>query len=170
MTTRKTMTVALLAGCLGLAVRAETPDFIADTLRSDGVGYIDLGYKLKGATYPKTAKIGLDYSTADCAFGTPPGPVTTATMPAVFGCDKQAASDFLGVRYSSKSLAYIYHPGGNVKVRSGLTGDVSLRFDFLAPSAYWGTAEVTGFVMDAMRNMWFFGMTPPFSSRTPSAS
>ena len=42
---------------------AETPDFIAERLHSDGVGVIDLGVTYKMSAFPKTALVKMEYNT-----------------------------------------------------------------------------------------------------------
>jgi hypothetical protein len=111
------------------------PDAIADTLRSDGHGYINTGYSYHAAAYPKTARISLDFNTSDKAFGTPPGPTTESFQPALFGFQHSTLRTLF--RYDS-TIAQWWDDGGYKKVTSEISGDQTVMVDYINKKAAWG--------------------------------
>ena len=137
MTTSKTMAVALLASCLGLVVRAETPDFLAEMLRSDGAGYIDTGYKFKVSDYPKTKRIAMSFYCADWGRGTAPGPVITTTSPNLFG----EGSFYLGYNGGNKGNVVFAGDNHYVRTTADVVGDNVISVDFIEGTYTWGSTS-----------------------------
>ena len=143
MTTLKTMVLAICVGCLGVVVRAETPDFLADRLRSDAVGYVNLGYKYKVATLPQTSRMEFDFYSPDYGTGTKlGGPTSGVSSPALMG-----TSWPLYFRYNGHNKGEVVDNGtlkGQFLKGAGNIGNVSITFDFISKSGTWGTESYTG--------------------------
>ena len=141
---------------------ASMPDKILDSLRSDGAGYVDLGYKYHVTSYPKTSRIVCDFYDSYWGYGRTPGPVTAANPRGLFGYEDQSASRSIA-RWSSSKGEFVY----NGSSQSGWNGrlDSTVTIDYANARASWVYAEsgsdlyfedVTAPSLDAQRSYYLF--------------
>ena len=126
---------------LVLTLRAETgeiPDAIAASVRSDGHGYFDTGYKYRSGV---TSRISFDFFTADYAKGSQPGPIVDDPIRSLMGYQKAGSGNRTIVRYSEQSVQ-IWYENDYKTIYSGVNGgDMSFELDYGNNKIVWGDAE-----------------------------
>lgn len=117
------------------ATDAILPDLMADSIRNDGVGYFNCGYKYKVSAFPKTARVEVDFFTADQAAGTAPGPTVAGGSRALWGY--QFGDDKLFFRFNG-STPQVWSNGGNA-TGDATAGDMTFVADYLTSEFIWGS-------------------------------
>ncbi len=116
---------------LRLAARdISLPEAIGGSIRNDGVGYFNCGYKYKTSAFPKTARLEVDFSSTDYGAGTAPEPVISNGQRALWGYGY--GDDKFFFRYSDRSMQ-VWHNGG-WNACSVPVGDASFCGDYMAGS------------------------------------
>lgn len=128
----KAMVAIACAVAAGLA-ECVTPDFLAKSIRSDGVGYVNTGYTYK---FGVTRRIACNFYTTDGAKGTEPGPVAPGANRAIFGWNLDTK---LFCRYES-GTAKVWHGTGGVSPAAA-SGDNLVEIDCSSGKLNWNGTE-----------------------------
>ena len=128
--------VAASAALMSAALPGETvwPEAIADSLSSDGAGYVDLGYRYHVSSFPKTARIVCDIYDRDWGKGRAPGPTVNNGKCTVFGfCESKTSASV--ARYSGGNANFVYNDG-EVSYQCG-RHDTTITIDYVNQTASW---------------------------------
>lgn len=140
------------------------PEAIADSLSSDGSGYVDLGYRYHVSSFPRTARMVCELYDNSWGKGRAPGPVIDNNFPrTVFGY--QESSDSVSVaRYNGGKANFVYK-GGQSSIDCGRLETV-VTVDYVNQLAKWKFTEnpnttrefdnVTAPVSDSGRSYYLF--------------
>ena len=142
MKTLKTLlgaSAALMSVTIMASERKVWPEAIADSLSSDGSGYVDLGYRYHISSFPKTARIVCDLYDGNWGKGRAPGPTISGTYPrTVFGYHESSASVSIA-RYNGGKGEFVYN-GGNSGQDCGRL-DTTVTVDYINNCASWKFTE-----------------------------
>ena len=127
-----------IAAATGSLALADTPDFIAEKLTSDGRGYIDTHYCYRRAadTSPKTSKVVLDYYDTDrCGYNNPYTSKTSRRT--YFSFWKSDGKGLSHVNYSGTTAQIMGEDWKAVTPTPG-SGDASVTLNYATGKGKWG--------------------------------
>ena len=151
------MKMLMTAGVVAMVASAfaETPDFIADRIASDGVGYIDTGYANRRNGYPRTSRIAVSFSTSTAGKGTAPGPVVEGTERTIFGYEYDSTDKML-FRYGGDK-AQVWYPESGQNWGTGVKGDMTITLNEESGTATWSPAgDKTGISIPTVNSTYTY--------------
>ena len=138
------------------------PEALADSLTSDGTGYVDLGYRYHMSSFPKTSRIVCELYDNSWGSGRDPGPVLSTSFPrTIFGYQDSGSGCMSVARYSG-SNAQVYYGGWVNTSKSCGRLDTVVSIDYVSNSAVWSYSEGSG------KTLKFSGVTAPVKDATGS--
>ena len=154
---------AMLASYVASAANLTAwPEALADSLTSDGTGYVDLGYRYRMSSFPKTSRIVCELYDNSWGSGRDPGPVLSTSFPrTIFGYQDSGSGCMSVARYSG-SNAQVYYGGWVNTSKSCGRLDTVVSIDYVNNSAVWSYSEGSG------KTLEFSGVTAPVKDATGS--
>ena len=126
------------------------PDAIADSMRSDGFGYIDLGYRYHMSSFPKTSKVVCEFYDNSWGRGRGSETIISDKIPRnIFGYQDSPRGSLSAARYNGGSNAMIYYGAWQDDKKFGIGRfDTVVTIDYEKETASWSCSENDGEVID----------------------
>lgn len=165
----KTLKTLLAASAVLMSVkimaseRKVWPEALADSLSSDGVGYVDLGYKYHMSSFPKTARIVCQFYNHDWgnSTGVTDGPVLSTKLPrTVFGYQDAPSGCMSVARINGGKAEFYYGAWKSANMNCGRKDSIA-TIDYLNASASW-------YYQEDDKTLEFTGVTAPIKDATGS--
>ena len=138
------------------------PEALADSLSSDGTGYVDTGYRYKMSSYPKTSRIVCELYDDNMGAGLAPGPVLNTSAPrTIFGYQDSASGCMSVARYNGSNAQIYYGAWKDDKKTSCGRYNTVVTIDYINQNASWYYSEDD-------RKLEFSDVTPPIKDALSS--
>jgi hypothetical protein len=138
------------------------PDKILSSLKNDGAGHVDLGYRYHGSSFPKTSRVVCELYDDSWGSGRSPGIVMTDGNPrTIFGYQDSAKGSLSAARYNGGSNGLIYYGAWLMDKKAGVGRfDTQVTIDYRNETASWSSYDfIDGVSFHKLVN--FDGVTRP---------